>query len=121
MSGSKPRSGSSNGRKTAWEESLGRITSKLEGLLAKRKYAAGDDFTIADIVHFGWLWRREFAGIDFDGTPNIARWYSEIAGRPSVHRFSHRVLLFSSWVPPIALICETTMQARTAETITSSA
>jgi glutathione S-transferase len=91
MSGSKPRSGLSNGRKTAWEESLGRITSKLECLLAKRKYAAGDDFTIADIVHFGWLWRREFAGIDFDGTPNIARWYSEIAGRPSVHRAIERV------------------------------
>jgi GSH-dependent disulfide-bond oxidoreductase len=68
-----------------------RILAVLEGLLAKRKYAAGDAFAIADIVHFGWLWRREFAGINFDGTPNIARWYSEIAGRPSVHRAIERV------------------------------
>ena len=60
-------------------------------LSAKRKYAAGDDFAIADIVHFGWLWRREFAGIDFDRTPNIARWYSEIAGRFAVHRAVERV------------------------------
>jgi len=25
-------------------------------------FVVPQDFTIADIVHFGWLWRREFAG-----------------------------------------------------------
>jgi GSH-dependent disulfide-bond oxidoreductase len=33
---------------------------------------AGDNFTIADITRFGWLWRREFAGIDLANTPNVA-------------------------------------------------
>jgi GSH-dependent disulfide-bond oxidoreductase len=68
-----------------------RILAVLDGVLAKRKYVAGDEFTIADIVHFGWLWRRDFAGINIDRTPNMARWYSEIAGRSAVHRAVERV------------------------------
>jgi GST-like protein len=27
---------------------------------------------------------REFAGIDFDRSPNIARWYEMVAARPAV-------------------------------------
>ena len=43
------------------------ISSDLigEGILAESKFTAGPDFTIADIVHYGWMWRRDFAGIDF--------------------------------------------------------
>jgi GSH-dependent disulfide-bond oxidoreductase len=32
-----------------------RVLAVFDGILAKRKFAAGDAFTIADIVHFGWL------------------------------------------------------------------
>jgi GST-like protein len=58
----------------------------LNGILAKRRFAAGDDFTIADIAHFGWLWRREFAGVSFEKAPEIARWYAEVEARPAVQR-----------------------------------
>lgn len=68
-----------------------RVLAVLEGVLGRRKYVAGDEFTIADIVHFGWLWRREFAGIDFEKTPNIARWYNEVDARPAVKRGVERV------------------------------
>ncbi|TXH85566.1 MAG: glutathione S-transferase family protein [Rhizobium sp.] len=68
-----------------------RVLAVLEGVLGKRKFVAGGEFTIADIVHFGWLWRREFAGIDFDKTPNIARWYGEVDGRPAVKRAIEKV------------------------------
>jgi glutathione S-transferase len=68
-----------------------RVLAVFDGVLTERKYAAGAEFTIADIVHFGWLWRREFAGIDFEKTPNIARWYFEIERRPSVQRAIERV------------------------------
>jgi GSH-dependent disulfide-bond oxidoreductase len=61
-----------------------RVLAVLEGVLSQRRYVAGDDFTIADITHFGWLWRREFAGIDFANTPNIGRWYDEILARSPV-------------------------------------
>jgi GSH-dependent disulfide-bond oxidoreductase len=68
-----------------------RVLSVLEGVLVHRKFVAGPDFSIADIAHFGWLWQREFAGIDFEGTPNIARWYEEVAARPAVQRAIERV------------------------------
>jgi GST-like protein len=68
-----------------------RVLAVLEGVLSQRRYVAGDDFTIADITHFGWLWRREFAGIDFTNTPDIGRWYDEIAARSPVQRALARV------------------------------
>lgn len=63
-----------------------RLLGVLDHWLADRPFAAGDDFTIADIAHFGWLWRRAFVGIDFDATPNVARWYAQIEARPAVQR-----------------------------------
>lgn len=63
-----------------------RVMAVLEGVLGQREFAAGSEFSIADIVHFGWLWRRDFAGIGFDHTPNIARWYATIESRPAVQR-----------------------------------
>lgn len=68
-----------------------RVLAVLDGVLAQREYVAGEAFTIADITHFGWLWRREFAGLDFATTPNIARWYDKIAARPAVMRAIERV------------------------------
>lgn len=68
-----------------------RTLSLLEGLLAERRFAAGDAFTIADIAHFGWLWRREFAGVGFEQAPHVARWYAEVEARPAVQRSIARV------------------------------
>jgi glutathione S-transferase len=68
-----------------------RVLAVLEGVLGKSQFVAGDSFTIADITHFGWLWRREFAGLDFANTPNIAHWYDIVAARPAVIRAIERV------------------------------
>ncbi|HET6609480.1 MAG TPA: glutathione binding-like protein [Rhodopila sp.] len=68
-----------------------RTLGVLDGVLAERRFVAGDDFTIADIAHFGWLWRREFAGVTFDETPHVARWYEAVAARPAVERATARV------------------------------
>ena len=68
-----------------------RTLGVLDGLLATRTFVAGAGFTIADIAHFGWLWRREFAGIDLEAAPNVARWYAAIEQRPAVQRAIERV------------------------------
>ena len=68
-----------------------RVLAVLDDVLSRREYAAGDEFTIADITHFGWLWRREFAGIDFGRSPHVARWCEQIAKRPAVVRATSRV------------------------------
>jgi GST-like protein len=68
-----------------------RILGLLDTKLAQHAFVAGDDFTIADIAHFGWLWRRQFPGLTLDGRPNLSRWYESIAARPTVQRAISRV------------------------------
>ncbi|QIB33076.1 glutathione S-transferase family protein [Ancylobacter pratisalsi] len=68
-----------------------RILDLLEAKLAIQRFAAGDDFTIADIAHFGWLWRRAFPGVTLDTRPNLSRWYDAITARPAVQRAIARV------------------------------
>lgn len=60
-----------------------RILGLLDGVLARRQFVAGETLSIADIAHFGWLWRRSFAGFDLDATPHLARWYAELEARPA--------------------------------------
>ena len=43
-------------------------------------------FSIADILNFGWIWRKEFAGVDFSASSNVARWYEKLESRASVKR-----------------------------------
>lgn len=63
-----------------------RTTGLLDGVLAERRFVAGDEFTIADIAHFGWMWRRAFAGVDLASFPNVDRWYNELFERPAIAR-----------------------------------
>lgn len=68
-----------------------RLVDLLDAMLADQPYMAGDAVTIADIVHYGWLWRRAFVGIDFEGRPNIARWFDELATRSAFQRAEERL------------------------------
>ena len=60
-----------------------RTLSVLDRRLGDAEYLA-DEYSLADIVNFGWIWRREFAGVDFSQTPNVARWYASLEQRPAV-------------------------------------
>lgn len=68
-----------------------RTLGVLNGVLARAEFVAGNEFSIADIAHFGWLWRREFAGVDFSESPHVERWYETVAARPAVIRAIERV------------------------------
>ena len=63
-----------------------RLADLIDAHLSRSQWFAGDAFTIADIAHFGRFWRRDFAGIDFEGRPHLARWYAATEARPAVHR-----------------------------------
>ncbi len=63
-----------------------RVLGVLDAALGRHAFVAGDALTIADIAHFGWLWRREFAGVALDATPNVARWYAALEARPGFQR-----------------------------------
>jgi len=62
-----------------------RTLKVLDGRLAEAEYVAGE-YSIADIANFGWIWRREFAGVDFTDTPHVARWFRAIEARSAVQR-----------------------------------
>ena len=63
-----------------------RTLKVLDGRLADAEYLAGEAYSIADIANFGWIWRREFAGVDLEETPRVARWYAAIEARPATER-----------------------------------
>lgn len=67
-----------------------RLIGLLDALLADQRFVAGAELSIADIAHFGWLWRREFAGVSVDGAPNVRRYIADLEARPAFQRAIHR-------------------------------
>jgi GST-like protein len=61
-----------------------RVFAVLEHGLKSHRYVAGETYSIADIVHFGWIWRHQSVGASLDKFPSLSRWYSEISARPAV-------------------------------------
>jgi GST-like protein len=61
-----------------------RVLGVLDHVLRSHRYVAGDTYSIADIVHFAWIWRHQAVGASLDKFPFIARWYTEIHARPAV-------------------------------------
>ncbi len=63
-----------------------RLADLIDAYLGRHQWFAGDQYSIADIAHFGWFWRREFAGVALDARRNLARWFAEVEQRPAVQR-----------------------------------
>lgn len=74
-----------------------RTLGLLDRLLAQQPFVAGRSYSIADIAHFGWIWRRQFAGVDLEASPHVARWFATMSQRPAVQRAIARV---ESLLPP---------------------
>ena len=56
-------------------------------LLGKRKYAAGDEFTIADLSLYAGYWRTKGAFPEIvAGMANLERWGTEMAARPAIQK-----------------------------------
>lgn len=68
-----------------------RILGLLDTRLATQSFIAGEEFTIADIAHFGWMWRIAFPGLTLDGRPNLSRWFETLAARPAIQQAIARV------------------------------
>jgi len=63
-----------------------RLYGVMNKRLAKVKYMAGSEYTIADIAIFPWLRSWKNQGIDWVDYPHLKGWFDEIAARPAVHR-----------------------------------
>jgi GSH-dependent disulfide-bond oxidoreductase len=63
-----------------------RVLSVMDDILAQQQFIAGDELSIADIAHFGWLWRRGFAEVTTDHAPNVERYIADLENRPAFQR-----------------------------------
>jgi GST-like protein len=62
-----------------------RLVGVLEMRLSEVPYLAGDEVSIADVAHFGWLDIAEgYAGVEI--TPAVARWRDALRARPAFQR-----------------------------------
>ena len=61
-----------------------RIYGELEERLAKSKFLAGENYTIADIATWPWIARHEWHDIGLRNFKNLSRWYSNISHREAV-------------------------------------
>jgi GST-like protein len=70
-----------------FKQRLKSIFKVWDDFLAKRKYAAGDELTIADLSLYAGYWRTKGALPELvEGMPNLARWGNEMAARPAIQR-----------------------------------
>ena len=63
-----------------------RLYGVMDRRLAKSKYIAGSEYSIADIAIFPWLRSWKNQGIVWNDYPHLKGWFDEIAARPAVQR-----------------------------------
>jgi GST-like protein len=63
-----------------------RLYQVMDKQIARHRYIAGDEYTIADIAIFPWLRSWKNQGIDWNEHPHLKGWFDEIAARPAVQR-----------------------------------
>jgi GSH-dependent disulfide-bond oxidoreductase len=62
-----------------------RLCRLYDERLVETRFLAGEEFTIADVATFPWLWRHPtMLGIDMAAFPNLTRWIAEIRERPGL-------------------------------------
>jgi GST-like protein len=63
-----------------------RLYGVLNNRLYDRRYIAGDDYSIADMISYPWTASWELQGIDMGEFKYFKRWFDEISARPAVQR-----------------------------------
>ncbi len=56
----------------------------LDHRLAGNAFLAGEEYSIADIAHFGWLHIARLIHFDFSSYQHLSAWYERVAARPAV-------------------------------------
>ena len=63
-----------------------RLYGVLNNRLYDRRYLAGDDYSIADMISYPWAVGWEAQGQDIAEFKYFKRWFEEVGGRPAVKR-----------------------------------
>lgn len=67
-------------------DEVNRLYGVLNNRLYDRRYLAGDEYTIADMISYPWTVGWEAQGQDIEEFPYFKRWFEELSARPAVER-----------------------------------
>ena len=67
-------------------DEVNRLYGVMNNRLYDRRYLAGDEYTIADMITYPWTAAWESQGQDIEEFPYFKRWFAELSARPGVQR-----------------------------------
>jgi GST-like protein len=67
-------------------DEVNRLYGVLNNRLYDRRYLAGDEYTIADMICYPWTVGWEAQGQDINDFKYFKRWFEELGARPAVQR-----------------------------------
>ncbi len=67
-------------------DEVNRLYGVLNNRLYDRRYIAGDDYTIADMISYPWTVNWQGQGQDISEFKYFKRWFDELGARPAVRR-----------------------------------
>jgi GST-like protein len=67
-------------------DEVNRLFGVMNNRLYDRRYLAGDEYTIADMISYPWTVNWEGQGQKIEEFPYFKRWLDELAARPGVQR-----------------------------------
>jgi len=81
-----PEAGDQSYAQRRFNDEVHRLYGVMNNRLYDRRYLAGDDYTIADMISYPWTASWKLQGIDLDEFRYFKRWYEELSARPAVER-----------------------------------
>ena len=72
--------------KRRFNDEVHRLYGVMNNRLYDRRYLAGDEYTIADMISYPWTVSWELQGIDLNEFKYFKRWFDELSERPAVQR-----------------------------------
>jgi GST-like protein len=67
-------------------DEVNRLYGVMNNRLYDRRYLAGDEYSIADMISYPWTVNYEGQGQDIDEFPYFKRWFEELGARPALVR-----------------------------------
>jgi len=71
---------------TRFRDEVNRLYGVMNNRLYDRRYLAGDEYTIADMISYPWTAGWEQQGENLDDFPYFKRWFEELSERDGVKR-----------------------------------
>ena len=63
-----------------------RLYKVMNERLEENDWLNGDSYSIADIAVWPWIARHDWQTVDLNDYPNVAKWYTTVAGHDAVQR-----------------------------------